>query len=192
MTLPPSHFLSHKEQAQALRSPLELADSATQGHVFFFSSRLSCNRGQGVWFSVCGFPHNLPFPIYLSSSATHLLVFHCCQVGIWRQCASGAPGQHSCWAFRGPALDFFTGWHLSMCKRLGGGRKIESYLITSLPSGPWKEPDLSEHLIVTSWTVESAQIIDLPSGFWYIGFDLMEGRISFSKWGVKKAPMCLP
>lgn len=35
MTLPPSHFLSHKEQAQALCSPLELADSATQGRVFF-------------------------------------------------------------------------------------------------------------------------------------------------------------
>lgn len=44
--------------------------------------------------------------------------------------AAGLSGDQ-CWIF-------FTGWHLSMCKRLGRGRKIESYLITPPPLWPMK------------------------------------------------------
>jgi len=91
---------------------------------------------------VCGFSHNLPFRINLSSSAAHLLVFPCCQVGIWRQRASGVPGPTQLLGFQGTSAGFFffffTGWHLSMWNRLGRGRKIESYLITLPPLWPLK------------------------------------------------------
>ncbi len=67
---------------------------------------------------MCGFFHNLPFPIYLSSSAAHLLVLPRCQVGIWWQHASGLSSRPAqLLGFQGTGAVFFFQGDICQCAR---------------------------------------------------------------------------
>lgn len=110
MTLPPSHFLSHKKSKHKHSVLLgsRLTRLLKDVLFFFFFSLLSCNNGQGVW-SACVASHTISLSnifVFLSCTpacspplSSGNLVATCLRTEFLSSTAAGLSGDQCCFFF---------------------------------------------------------------------------------------------